>query len=124
MPDFTVEQLGELFRVQLTALQGELTQTRSDLKEVTKAMGHLEIQLAKIDTRSLIDGQEELRKRVSQFEKHAVTETDLVDLRRKVDELLTESTGRKAQAKVLKWGLATLSAINLALLIYLNWKRI
>lgn len=124
MADLTADQLSEVFKVQFTAFQAELAQTRGDLKEVSTAMRHLEIQLAKIDTQSLITKQEDLQKRISLFEKNAVTEADLNELRYKVEELVTESTGRKAQARVLKWGLATLSAVNLALLIYLNWKRI
>lgn len=118
------ESLSGFFRVQVAALQTDLTQTRAELKEVTRALTQLEVQLARIDAQNVTVKHEELQKRVSQFEKVAVTDSDLEELRKSVADLVAESTGRKAQARVLKWGVAALSAINLVLLIYLNWKKV
>ena len=48
----------------------------------------------------------------------------MLNLRAQVAGLVTESTERKAQMRLLKGGLAVLSAVNLLLMIYLGWKRI
>jgi chromosome segregation ATPase len=120
----TEDQLIEFLKAQMGELRQELAQTRSDLKDVSKAMTALELHLAKVDGQNIAARQEELQKRVSQFEKQALTEEDIATLRKTVADLSVESTERKAQAKMLRWMVAALGAINLLLLIYLNWKRV
>ncbi len=124
MAEITAEQLNELVNVRFAALQKDLGDTRTDMKEMAKAMAHLELQLAKIDISAMLARQDKLQERVSQFEKHAVMEGDLTELRKKVDELFADATGRKAQAKMLRWLVAGMGAVNVALLIYLNWKKV
>ena len=124
MAEITAEQLSELMGVKFTALQKELGDTRTDLKDMAKAMAHLELQLAKIDITAMLARQDKLQDRISQFEKQAVTEGDLAELRKQVAELVADATGRKAQAKMLRWVAAGMGVLNVALLIYLNWKKI
>lgn len=124
MAEITAEQLSELVNVRFAALQKDLVDTRTDMKDMAKAMAHLELQLAKIDISAMLARQDKLQERISQFEKHAVTDDEFAKLTVKVDDLMVEATGRKAQAKMLRWLVAGMGAINLALLIYLNWKKI
>lgn len=120
----TEDRLIEFLKSQMDGLRSELSQTRSELKEVAGAMRQLELHLAKLDTENLAHRQQALQDRISKFEKQALTEDDVLNLRAQVAGLVTESTERKAQMRLLKGGLAVLSAVNLLLMIYLGWKRI
>jgi hypothetical protein len=124
MAEITADQLNELVKERFAALQKDLQDTRAEMHDTAKAMRGLEVQLAKIDVAAAIARQDKLQDRISQFEKQAVTESDLAELRRQVAELVADATGRKAQAKMLRWVAAGMGVINVALLIYLNWKKI
>lgn len=118
------DQLIEFLKSQLNDLRTELAETRKEMKEVSNAFRQFELHLAKVDVQGLVQNQEHLRDRVSKFEREALTESDISELRKQVAELVTESTGRKAQMSLLKGIVAMLSAINLLLMIYLAWKRV